>query len=115
VTLFEADTTSARALMKRQSADLIVADLPYGVVHGSRTQGKLARGPRELLAAALPGWVELIRPGGAIGLSWNTHVAPRAQAVELLSDHGLTPIEPELGFEHWVDQAITRDIVLARR
>lgn len=117
LTLFEADTTSARALMKRQSADLLVADLPYGVVHGSRTGKGLARGPVDLLTAALPGWVELIRPGGALGLSWNVHVAPREQAVELLAEHGLTPVEPPagLGFEHRVDQAILRDVVLARR
>jgi hypothetical protein len=115
LTLFEADTTNARALMKRQSADLLVADLPYGVVHGSRTHGGLARGPRELLEAALPGWVELVRPGGALGLSWNTHVAPREEAVELLDRHDLTVVEPDVGFEHWVDQGITRDVVLARR
>lgn len=114
LTLFEADTTAARALLKRQSADLLVADLPYGVVHGARTQGKLQRGPLDLLAAALPGWVELIRPGGAVGLSWNTHVAPREQALELLEAHGLAPVEA-LGFEHRVDQAIMRDVVLARR
>jgi len=115
VTLFEADTTASRALMKRQSADLLVADLPYGVVHGSRTQKGLARGPLELLAQSLPGWVELIRPGGAFGLSWNIHVAPREQAVELLEEHGLAVLQPELGFEHWVDQGITRDVLIARR
>lgn len=112
--LFEADTTNARALMKRQSADLLVADLPYGVVHGARTHGKLQRGPLDLLEAALPGWVELIKPGGAIGLSWNTHVAPRERAVEVLEAHDLAPIEAG-GFEHRVDQAILRDILLARR
>jgi SAM-dependent methyltransferase len=115
LTVFEADTVLARSLLKRQSADLIVADLPYGVVHGSRTGGKLARGPRDLLMAALPGWVELLRPGGAIGLSWNTHVAPREEAMELLAQQGLTPVRHEAGFEHWVDQGITRDIVVARR
>jgi hypothetical protein len=112
--LFEADTTNARALLKRQSADLLVADLPYGVVHGARTQGKLQRGPLDLLEAALPGWVELIKPGGAVGLSWNTHVAPRQQAIELLEAHGLAPLD-SAGFEHRVDQAILRDILLARR
>jgi hypothetical protein len=115
LSVFEADTTEARSLLKRQSADLLVADLPYGVVHGSRTRGKLARGPLELLADALPGWTELLRPGGAVGLSWNTHVAPREHALELLVEHGLEPLEPTLGFEHRVDQAITRDILLARR
>lgn len=112
--LFEADTVQARALMKRQSADLLVADLPYGVVHGARTQGKLQRGPLDLLEAALPGWVELIKPGGAVGLSWNTHVAPRERALELLEAHGLTLVESP-SFEHRVDQAILRDVILARR
>jgi hypothetical protein len=115
LSLFEADTVNARALLKRQSADLLVADLPYGVVHGARTQGKLQRGPLDLLEAALPGWVELIKPGGAVGLSWNAHVAPRERAMELLAAHGLQPVEPVLGFEHRVDQAILRDALLARR
>ncbi|MEV6971627.1 SAM-dependent methyltransferase [Hamadaea sp. NPDC051192] len=114
LTFFEADTTQARALMKRQVADLLVADLPYGVVHGSRTSKGLERGPAELLSAALPGWIELIRPGGAVGLSWNTHVAPREQAVELLERHGLAVLAP-IGLEHWVDQGITRDVLVARR
>jgi hypothetical protein len=114
LTLFEADTVQARALLKRQSADLLVADLPYGVVHGARTQGKLQRGPMDLLEAALPGWVELIKPGGAVGLSWNTNVAPREQALELLEAHGLAPVDSP-SFEHRVDQAILRDVILVRR
>jgi SAM-dependent methyltransferase len=104
LTLFEADTTQARALMKARSVDLIVGDLPYGVVHTAR----------ELLASALPDWVELLRPGGALGVSWNTHHAPREQAVKLLEQHGLDVLA-DGGFAHWVDQGITRDIVVARK
>lgn len=103
VTLFEADTLQARSLMKARSVDAIVGDLPYGVVHRA---GKL-------VADALPGWVELLRPGGAIGLSWNTHVAPREEAVELLEGHGLGVSDAT--YEHWVDQGITRDIVVGRK
>lgn len=114
LTLFEADTTLARSLLKKQSADAIVADLPYGVVHGSRTPKGLARGPQELLEAALPGWVQLLRPGGTLGFSWNTHVAPREDALALVEEAGLR-LMPAEGFEHWVDQGITRDIVIARR
>jgi hypothetical protein len=58
--------------------------------------------------------VELIKPGGAVGLSWNTHVAPREQALELLVAHGLAPVESP-SFEHRVDQAILRDVILVRR
>ncbi len=107
VTLFDADTRRARALMKARSADLIVGDLPYNVVHKTST-------PTEFLAEAVPGWAELLKPGGAIGLSWNVHLAPRAEAERLLAKAGLE-IVPAEGFEHWVDQGITRDILVARK
>jgi hypothetical protein len=114
LTLFEADTTQARGLLKGNSVDVIVADLPYGVVHGSRSTKGLARGPQELLEEALPGWTSLLRPGGALGVSWNTHVAPREDALDLLEEHGLEAVDYE-GFAHRVDQAITRDILVARK
>jgi SAM-dependent methyltransferase len=114
LSVFEADTTQTRGLMKRGMVDAVVADLPYGVVHGSRTGGGLARGPLELLSAALPGWVDFLRPGGTLGFSWNTHVAPREAALDLVREAGLR-VMPAEGFEHWVDQGITRDIVIARR
>jgi SAM-dependent methyltransferase len=104
LTLFEADTRRARALMKVRTVDLIVGDLPYGVVHNAK----------DLLESALPQWVELLRPGGAIGVSWNTHHAPREAAVKLLVAAGLAVVD-DGGFEHWVDQGITRDIVVARK
>lgn len=108
VTLFDADTRESRKLMKAHCVDLIVADLPYNVVH------KIGS-PKQLLAEALPGWVELLRPGGALGVSWNTHIAAREQAVALIEEAGLKVPEGFDGFEHWVDQGITRDIVVARK
>ncbi|MDI1459423.1 SAM-dependent methyltransferase [Catellatospora sp. KI3] len=114
VALLEADTTSTKGLLKGNSADVIVADLPYGVVHGSRTGKGLARSPQELLEESLPGWVALLRPGGALGMSWNTHVAPREDALDLLEENGLEAVDYE-GFEHRVDQGINRDILVARK
>ena len=108
VTLFDADTRESRKLMKAHCVDLIVADLPYNVVH------KIGS-PKQLLADALPGWVDLLRPGGALGVSWNTHIAAREQAVALIEEAGLKVPEGFDGFEHWVDQGITRDIVVARK
>lgn len=104
LTLFEADTTHARQLMKANSVDLIVGDLPYGVVHNAS----------DLLESAVPQWAELLRPGGALGVSWNTHHAPRDRAERLIERAGLE-ICPAEGFEHRVDQGITRDIVVARK
>jgi SAM-dependent methyltransferase len=116
LTVFHADTTDARQFLGARCADVIVTDAPYGVAHGSRAGGVLARSPLALLRAAVPVWARLLRPGGAIGLSWNTHLAKRAEAGEILRDAGFTVVEEPgyLGLEHRVDQAITRDVIVAR-
>ena len=69
------------------------------------------------LTEAAPVWTRLLRPGGALGISWNTHVAKRADAAAVLAAAGLTVLEdgPYGRFEHRVDQAITRDILVAVR
>lgn len=112
-----ADTTRAAEFFRAGSFDALVADAPYGVQHGARAAGRLDRSPLALLEAALPGWVPLLRPGGALGISWNTHVAGRERAVQLLAEAGLEPLDdgPWRGFAHRVDQAIERDVVVARR
>ncbi|MBO0870138.1 MAG: SAM-dependent methyltransferase [Micromonosporaceae bacterium] len=118
LTVLNADTTRARELLRPGCADVLVADMPYGVAHGSHTAaGGLRRDPLELLRAAVPVWLELLRPGGAIGLSWNTHVAKRAEAVQILAGHGLSIVDGPgyLDLAHRVDQAINRDVLVARR
>jgi hypothetical protein len=113
-----ADTTRAAEFFKPETFDLVVADAPYGVQHGSRTAAKgLARSPLDLLAAAVPAWASLLRSGGACGIAWNTLVASRDQAAKVLGDAGLDPVDsgPYLGFRHRVDQAIVRDILVARK
>ena len=113
-----ADTTRAGEFFRPASFDVLVTDAPYGVYHGSRTVAAgLRRDPLDLLAAAAPVWVSLIRPGGALGMSWNTHVAHRSAAAQCLREAGLDVLEdgPYARFEHRVDQAITRDVIIARR
>jgi len=116
--LVNADTARAAEFFKPETFDLVVADAPYGVQHGSRTAAKgLARSPVDLLTAAAPAWARLLRSGGACGIAWNTLVARREQAAGILADAGLDPVEcePYLGFRHRVDQAIVRDILIARK
>jgi hypothetical protein len=113
--MYHADTTRAREFLRAGCADVLVSDLPYGVAHGSRTAGGgLDRRPLDLLAQAAPVWAELLRPGGALGVSWNTHVAKRDDAAAILADAGLRPV-PTPDFAHWVDQSITRDVLVATR
>lgn len=112
-----ADTTRAAEFFRPGSVDLVIADAPYGVQHGSRTPAGLTRRPQDLLTAAMPVWTRLLRPGGAVGIAWNTLVAPRAEAAGILVASGLTPVEhgPYLAFRHRVDQAIVRDVLVARK
>ncbi|MBC6449845.1 TRM11 family SAM-dependent methyltransferase [Actinokineospora xionganensis] len=117
LTYVNADTTRARDFHRPESVDLIVTDAPYGVQHGSRAGQALQRTPLELLREAAPAWAKLLRPGGSIGIAVNTNVAPRADTLEILTRAGLAPLDdgPYRAFEHRVDQAIVRDIVIARK
>jgi hypothetical protein len=75
----------------------------------------LARGPAELLRDALPVWKELLRRGASMGLSFNTHTLARDTLVQLVTDAGFEVCAPVAShsFEHRVDRAITRDVVVA--
>jgi tRNA G10 N-methylase Trm11 len=111
------DTLNARAVHRAASIDAVVVDAPYGVQHGSRAGGRLSRSPVDLLRAAVPVWAQVLRPGGAMGIAWNTHVAARADALAVLAEAGLEPLDegPYRCFAHRVDQAIQRDVLVARR
>lgn len=112
-----ADTLLAADLYADRSFDAVVTDAPYGVQHGSHARGgALHRSPLELVREALPGWLRLLRPGGAVGIAWNTHVAPREELVGVLAAAGLEPLDdgPWRALRHRVDQAIQRDVVVAR-
>jgi len=100
--------------------DIIAGDLPYGVQHGNvtnRKQSSLTRNPSELLAACLPSWAAVLKPGGVMILSWNKNVLPREKMTELLTGHGLAPRDgPEyLRLAHRVDQSVMRDVVVVTK
>ncbi|WP_034275492.1 restriction endonuclease subunit M [Actinospica robiniae] len=117
ITLVNADTLASEDFFPAARFDVVVTDAPYGVQHGSRNAGGLSRSPLSLLEDAVPVWARLLRPGGAIGISWNTFVADREKAVEVLAGHGLEVFDdgPYRGFRHRVDQSIMRDIIIARK
>lgn len=115
VTYLSTDTTDLEGLLRPRSVDVLVTDTPYGVQHGSHGE-RLARSPLELLDRALPGWTRVLRTGGAVGLSYNRHVAPRDDLAALLDSHGLTPVDtPADAFRHRVDASIDRDLIVARK
>src|SRR5438105_1159409 len=116
VRLVNDDTTHAGEHYRKPVFDAVIAHLPYGVQHASRARADArTRRPDELLDAALDGWIGAMKPGAAMGLSWNTKVLARDELVDLLVRHGLAPRTGDASFEHRVDHAITRDLVVAVR
>ncbi|MGI5900567.1 MAG: TRM11 family SAM-dependent methyltransferase [Christensenellales bacterium] len=101
-------------------AHVIVGDLPYGVAHGNVSgaqQSAKTRNPKELLKSCLPSWIETLKKGGVIALSWNVFLISKEEIAKVLQAGGLTVLTggPYDKFEHRVDQAIKRDIILAKK
>jgi hypothetical protein len=120
LTVFSGDTRESAALFGKRRFDAVVADAPYGVVHGSRTDVRGVSGSRDrsaagLISAALPVWARQLKSGGALGLSWNALGLSRERLLELILGAGLAPLNsgPYRDFEHRVDSSIRRDIVVA--
>lgn len=110
-----ADTHAIAEVFQPRSFDLIVTDAPYGVQHGAHTGSAPQRKPHELLQSAIPVWRAALRPGGALGISWNTHVLRREALAKQLTDAGLTVCDSPAysAFSHHVDSSIERDLIVA--
>lgn len=120
LTVLSGDTRESAALYGKRTFDAVLADAPYGVVHGSRADVRGSSGRRDRSAAglireALPVWARQLKTGGALGLSWNAIGLRRERLLELVADAGLIPLDfgPYRDFEHRVDSSIRRDIVVA--
>ena len=114
--LFLGDTGLTGALCRKPPAHLLVADLPYGVQHAPQ-DGKRTESFMQVMKRALPQWKDAVRKGGAVALSFNTLTLKKADLVKLLEEAGFTPITdaPYDDFQHFVEQAVHRDFVVARR
>lgn len=116
LSLFLGDTGLTGELCRKTPAHLLVADLPYGVQHAPQ-DGKRTPSFLQMMKRALPQWRDALRKGGAMALSFNTLTLKKADLVKLLSEAGFTPLteKPYDDFQHFVEQAVTRDFVVARR
>lgn len=102
--MINGDSRHVDTLLKKHSVDAIVADLPYNVRHRESA-------PHELVAQSLPAWRKVLRPGAAIGLAFNTKVTPRSDLAAVFAAAGFG-VRDDARFEHRVDQAITRDLLV---
>ena len=105
------DTRDALALLRAQSVHLMVTDIPYGVQKGTAGKQDSIGGTLE---KAISGWRDVLKTGGVLAMSFNTYVTKRAELERLCVLAGFEIVETG-NLEHWVEQAINRDVILARR
>lgn len=111
------DTVNVNNHYSKNTYHAIVADLPYGVQHGGTGAGRGYIKTDDLLRRALPGWLKVLKKGGSMGLSWNVNAMPRIQLTRILDKAGLEVLDsaPYTEFVHRVDQAVRRDLIIARK
>lgn len=114
MTLFTGDTRDTGSLLRKGPARALIADLPYGVQHAPRENGR-AGSFESLLAQALPGWRQALLPGCAAAIAFNTYTLKRSALEKLALEAGfILPASPlYANFSHWVEQAVDRDVLIA--
>ena len=105
------DTRDTLALLKAKSVHLMVTDIPYGVQKGTAGKQDSIGGT---LSQALSGWYDALKSGGVLAMSFNTYVTKRAELERMCTLAGFEIVQTA-SLEHWVEQAINRDVILARK
>lgn len=115
--MIEGRAQDASLYFRKPTFQYIVADLPYGVLHGNVNQGASSRSPKAFLQDCLQAWHAATITGGSLVLAWNTLLLSRHQLTKVLEEAGWTVLSdaPYTDFEHRVDQSIMRDIIVARK
>ncbi len=124
---FKAGDTRALSLILGDAADVaralperhfhaIAVDLPYGVQHASGTATK-PENLDKMLARVLPQLRSSLLPGAAIALSFNANTLSKARLTDALRTAKLEPLAGPAydNLAHWVEQAVTRDVVVGVR
>lgn len=108
--LIRGDTTNADDLLKDETFDLVIADLPYGVQHVS---AKGTRNPIATLRAAAPGWAQRVKRGGVMVLAYNRNLPSRSDLVACFEGTGLE-LSP-FSIPHRMSESIVRDVLVCTR
>lgn len=114
--LVTCDALQLPKLLKKERFQIIAADLPYGVQHAPGAQGKRTAPFEEVTAGNIQAWAGLLAPGGAMALSFNVHTLPLERVRAMMEQAGLQVMRGEGydGLEHFVEQAIQRDVAVGR-
>jgi 16S rRNA G966 N2-methylase RsmD len=112
--LIHGDASLADKYYKAKYFDMIVTDLPYGVQHFGKTD-KTSRNPQQLLHSCLPSWKKVLKSGGVAIMSFNTNVLKKQILSDMLIEEGFEIIYPKISFDHFVDNSIQRDLIIAKK
>ena len=109
-----ADTALSPALFRKEKAHILAADLPYGIQHAPQSGTRPEPLP-VFLARVLPVWKQVLCPGAAIAVSFNTLTLPTDEVRNALVRAGFKLPENDLfrRLGHSVEQAVVRDVVFA--
>ena len=110
------DSCQADRFCRKKRFHILTTDLPYGVQHGNGASKK-GSDTLAVLRRALPRWSGLLLPGGVAAFSFNSFTLKREELRQAAADAGMAPLTGGFydSLEHWVEQAVNRDIVLARK
>ena len=123
MTTASGDSLNSRLFIKNNLCDMLVADLPYGIQHASKTVAPtknkvtaITRDAATLVERALPSWRKAMRKGAAVVLSFNELTTKKADLAAIFEANGIAVLEGEQynGYFHRVDQAINRDLIVGR-
>ncbi len=101
---------------KKSSAHVIVTDIPYGIQHNPRSKSK----PVDMLALlekASLAWKKVLKTGGSVVISYNAFTLDKKALKEVFEAAGYEVLTEGVyaNFEHWVEQAVNRDVFVARK
>ena len=109
--LLDGDMRNAAKYYKKNTFHIIAGDLAYGIQHENAAGQSKSRNPVELISAALPALKEVLKPKGAIALSWNLFLLERKKMEDIFEDGGFE-LADFGDLSHRVDQAINRDLII---
>lgn len=101
------DSVQAPALLKGEKFHLVVSDLPYGVQHFTTDK---TRNSLDVVADCAQGWIDSLKPGGALVLSFNRYIPKRDELIAVFTELGLQA--SAFSAAHRMSESIVRDVIV---
>ncbi|MCK8058674.1 MULTISPECIES: TRM11 family methyltransferase [unclassified Fusibacter] len=110
------DTAEVNKFYKKNSFHSVLTDLPYGVQHKGGERGVWVDLTQTLKKAG-PEWFKMLRRGGTLVIAYNTYHLKRSELDPIFEAAGFTALNTGVyaNFEHWVEQAVNRDILVYKK